>query len=667
MALPMLVSGADCGPSNPLQGLTKTFDRDRGLQQDYFGAGRASSSRETFRTAQSSAPGLGQEAAQFFSTPNQISSPPPLAGHTSFDLAALRSTLPVPSNVAGRVLSRPDTQAAPLASWAADFLVQSPTVGVGSPQQAMSPRMEAPQEQMFQSSAQPMYQSQMPMYSMNQMRTFAPAIQLSAPQTQTSVHFDQHSLEQAFQSHEASVVTAAPIQEQPVTQKQLAAKVVDADELARTAGRLLDSVVHEQNPKFQNSQFLGLMRQLRDRTVTVEGNDMVEVDSSRSWSAEFTADVKGKGKAVDRGPTSFGQPAMQTAPQSRFGATDANEEYFHPALAQQSQQQQDWDRLQFDWDAFEANSVGVQPVTRYQFQTGNPYLLGERSVDTTRQHEMHAPGRSQSFFESVLQLEAAVQRDPTDAHAWFELGVKQQENEREQHALEALRRAVELDPSHLQSWLALAISSTNEGHRQGTFDAIREWITHNERYARPVGAHGGVGETFESMVECLIAMARSEEAQGLDADVQIALAILLNTTEDYEKANDCFKAALTARPDDWLLYNRVGATLANRGSAEQALPYYYRALELNPAYIRARFNLGISCINMGRYEEASQHILDALVLQDGDAVMGSEDARGATTVALWDSLKTCYQHLQRTDLASLCDDRKLDAIRAQLA
>lgn len=36
MALPMLVSGgADCGPSNPLQGLSKRFDQDKGLQQVY--------------------------------------------------------------------------------------------------------------------------------------------------------------------------------------------------------------------------------------------------------------------------------------------------------------------------------------------------------------------------------------------------------------------------------------------------------------------------------------------------------------------------------------------------------------------------------------------------------------------------------------------------------
>ena len=33
MSLAALVNGADCGPLNPLQGLTKNFESDRGLQQ----------------------------------------------------------------------------------------------------------------------------------------------------------------------------------------------------------------------------------------------------------------------------------------------------------------------------------------------------------------------------------------------------------------------------------------------------------------------------------------------------------------------------------------------------------------------------------------------------------------------------------------------------------
>ncbi|KAH0827397.1 hypothetical protein J3R83DRAFT_4052 [Lanmaoa asiatica] len=142
-------------------------------------------------------------------------------------------------------------------------------------------------------------------------------------------------------------------------------------------------------------------------------------------------------------------------------------------------------------------------------------------------------------------------------------------------------------------------------------------------------------------------MARGADQQegGVDADVQVALAVLLNSTEEYAKAVDCFLTALAVRPDDWLLYNRVGATMANNGQAADALEYYFRALDLNPAYIRARFNLGISCINLRRYEEAASHILDALVLQDSDGVddgTGMNDARG------------------RAELASMCDRRDLD-------
>lgn len=266
---------------------------------------------------------------------------------------------------------------------------------------------------------------------------------------------------------------------------------------------------------------------------------------------------------------------------------------------------------------------------------------------------------------NVLQLEATVQREPTNAKAWFDLGVKQQENERESQALLALRRAVELDPVHLPSWLALATSSTNEGLRQDTIDAAREWVVRNERYSNTVAVHGGPGETFDSLIACLISMAR-HAGEEVDADVQIALAVLLNANEDYHKAYDCFQTALAARPDDWVLYNRVGATLANSGAADQAISYYYRALELNPGYIRARFNLGISCISLGRYEEAAHHILDALMLQDSDSVHG-QDSRGVTTTSLWDSLRTTCLHMKRIDLASLCDSRNLDSMRTALA
>ena len=52
------------------------------------------------------------------------------------------------------------------------------------------------------------------------------------------------------------------------------------DALAATAQELLEKVEHNQTDKFRNSQFLGLMRKLRDREVKVEGDKMVETVSA---------------------------------------------------------------------------------------------------------------------------------------------------------------------------------------------------------------------------------------------------------------------------------------------------------------------------------------------------------------------------------------------------
>ncbi|KAH7559328.1 hypothetical protein BM1_04265 [Bipolaris maydis] len=52
------------------------------------------------------------------------------------------------------------------------------------------------------------------------------------------------------------------------------------DEMAATAGRLLERVADNTSEKFQNSQFLGLMRRLRDREVRVQEDKIVEVEGA---------------------------------------------------------------------------------------------------------------------------------------------------------------------------------------------------------------------------------------------------------------------------------------------------------------------------------------------------------------------------------------------------
>lgn len=133
-----------------------------------------------------------------------------------------------------------------------------------------------------------------------------------------------------------------------------------------------------------------------------------------------------------------------------------------------------------------------------------------------------------------------MQRDPSNALAWFHLGVKQQENEREAKAIQALRRALELDQSHLPSWLALAISHTNEGNQHAAHEAVRQWVDYNGRYSgvanayrlgHPLREDMSRPEKCNDMIDCLITMARSDTSGEIDADIQIALAVLMNTSE----------------------------------------------------------------------------------------------------------------------------------------
>ena len=359
----------------------------------------------------------------------------------------------------------------------------------------------------------------------------------------------------------------------------------EADLLARTAGLLVQSVDHERNPKFVNSQFLGLMKQLRDRKAIVEGNDIVAActDGQIGQAYTISADLKGKGKAAPSStaiqemgvsqshvPPSVLGPIEQAASIESEDANDAyfqrdNEDYInywnahHASVPPLVASTEDWQQLHRDWERFEATTTGVRQLAEYQFQRGNPYLLGERSHN----HAMHDgsilghsfsevcgffQARSSNFrldfsLQSVLEMEAVVQRDPNNARAWYELGVKQQENEREPQAIGALKRSLELDPTHLPSWLALAISYTNEGDRHGTYEAIQNWIRHNEAYRDIVAAYeagdGAEGNgTYESqnLIACLIAMARGVSltrtgGSDVDPDVQIALAVLLNTNE----------------------------------------------------------------------------------------------------------------------------------------
>jgi peroxin-5 len=289
----------------------------------------------------------------------------------------------------------------------------------------------------------------------------------------------------------------------------------------------------------------------------------------------------------------------------------------------------------------------------YEFQTENPFLQHPEPFQ-----EGLRLFREGNIPDAILCFEAAVQKDPKHTQAWQLLGQAQAENDKDDMAIAALVKAVEAEPTNSEALMTLAVSYTNDFHKQNALEVLLQWLKTHPKYndiylaSQPIEFHPWDFEQNHETITSLFLQAARRQPTDPDPDVQIALGLLFNLSCDYDKAVDCFKAALTKRPNDYLLWNKLGATQANGSRSEEAVDAYFRALEIKPTYTRARANLGISYLSLRNYVAAAQSFLGALTIN-------------SSAQHLWDNLKTVFALMNRQDLVELCDLRDTDVFKKE--
>ena len=202
--------------------------------------------------------------------------------------------------------------------------------------------------------------------------------------------------------------------------------------------------------------------------------------------------------------------------------------------------------------------------------------------------------------EAALAFEAAIQRDENHVDAWLKLGEVQTQNEKEIAGISALEKCLELHPENSEALMNLAISYINEGYDNAAFATLERWIStkypqivEKARQENPTITDEDRFSLNKRVTELFLNAAQlSPNQASMDADVQMGLGVLFYANEEFDKTIDCFKAALSIRPDDAILWNRLGASLANSNRSEEAVDAYFKALQLKPTFVRARYNLG---------------------------------------------------------------------------
>jgi tetratricopeptide (TPR) repeat protein len=344
-----------------------------------------------------------------------------------------------------------------------------------------------------------------------------------------------------------------------------------------------------------------------------------------------------------------------------------------------------------DWDQFDSavntHSFRDPQLGDYLFEEDNAF----RAVGNPYEEGVKIMNEGGNLSLAALAFEAAVQKDPQHIEAWTMLGSAQAQNEKETPAIRALEQALKLDPNNLDALMGLAVSYTNEGYDSTAYRTLERWLS--IKYPGIIDPKDITPDADLSFTDRYIlhqkvtdffirAAQLSPAGEHMDPDVQVGLGVLFYGAEEYDKAVDCFSAALASTESGisnqkgqvHLLWNRLGATLANSGRSEEAIEAYEKALNINPNFVRARYNLGVSCVNIGCYPEAAQHLLGALSMHkvveqegrerareivDGVDGIGDEQLEHMIHISqnqstnLYDTLRRVFNQMNRRDLADM--------------
>ncbi|XP_065218864.1 peroxisomal targeting signal 1 receptor [Planococcus citri] len=461
----------------------------------------------------------------------------------------------------------------------------------------------------------------------------------------------------------------------------------EMSELQYVAGQVADSMSDQ---RFTHSKFLKFMNQVSEGQVQIDRNEVIGriADNDESAFSEW-ANVSGAEKATSNVP-------MTNENEQKFSEWAKPSNLAHESTAQNTKNEpvqrenvenedlyskelwskltERWEQLnlgnQDPWDS-EFNKF-VASLDTYNFAEENPMADKVNALEEGKKKAAEG-----DLSSAVLCFEAAVQQNPESVEGWLLLGRTQAENEQDEQAIAALKKCLKLDAENLEALKELAVCYTNENYQYQACYTLKEWLANNEKYKDIAAEHMEKSKDPAAVTSILSmkffnevlnlylqAVQRFPSPEDADADVQNGLGVLLTLISDYEKATDCFETAVKIRPNDSRLWNRLGATLANGHKPEQALEAYRKALALSPGYIRARYNLGITCVHLKMYKQATEHLLIALNQQIAGRGIHGEKSRKMSE-SIWTTLRLALSLLDRRDLLPIVERRNLDELNSE--
>jgi len=189
------------------------------------------------------------------------------------------------------------------------------------------------------------------------------------------------------------------------------------------------------------------------------------------------------------------------------------------------------------------------------------------------------------FDEAIPEFEAVLRLNPGDPLAHFELGTVQSEQGQFTQAVTQLQEAARLQPGMVEAYRELGRVYRILNRSEDSTAAYRKAV-----------------ELKSDQVSALYGLARSPQDRREAAELFAKIRQLQARSTDSGKADDS---------------NGAGIRLMAEGRLDEALAAFRRALDDNPAFALAAYNMGVVLAHQGQMPEAAEAFRKAIGLRPG--------------------------------------------------
>jgi arylsulfatase A-like enzyme/Flp pilus assembly protein TadD len=186
--------------------------------------------------------------------------------------------------------------------------------------------------------------------------------------------------------------------------------------------------------------------------------------------------------------------------------------------------------------------------------------------------------------KAIEILEYGLKMNPGNTDLMSKLGIMLAEAQQPDRAIELLNICIKKDPFDPESYNFLGVAYYKKGNAVKAIENYRKALELDNNYA---SVFNNIGSLY----------------------LAVYLANRKKDENVYQLAMENFNRALEIDPRLFAAYNGRGAAYKFKKQEKKAIADWEKAIEINPDYIDAYFNIGISYLHLGDKAAALKHLL----------------------------------------------------------